>query len=459
MKYLSTRGSKADSFKDVLMQGLANDGGLFVPDYWPKIDVNSIHSNIDYSDLTFKVISEFIGDDISESDLMNIIKSSYNENFSKKDPVTFKSLSNKEIIIELFNGPTFAFKDFAMQLLIPIFDHFLNIENKKMNLIVATSGDTGSAAINAVNKSKNLNIFCLYPKNRISEFQRRQMSTVKNNQVHLFEIDGTFDDCQNIVKTILSDLEFSKKNSISAVNSINWARVMIQAVYYFYSALRLDNGKGSYNFSVPTGNFGDVYAGYISKKMGLNINKLIVATNENDILDRFLKSGEYATAKVLKTTSPSMDIQVASNFERFLFDLLDCSPELTNEKMNDLKNTGKISITEEQLKKAQALLLSNKATMQDVNETILDVYKNNSYLLDPHTAIGLFASRKQLDTNENNFILGTAHPVKFMKTVEEAISDKLDLQDDHKNLFNEVENITSLDNDVELMKNEILQKS
>ena len=285
------------------------------------------------------------------------------------------------------------------------------------------------------------------------------MSTVKNNQVHLFEIDGTFDDCQNIVKTILSDLEFSKKNSISAVNSINWARVMIQAVYYFYSALRLDNGKGSYNFSVPTGNFGDVYAGYISKKMGLNINKLIVATNENDILDRFLKSGEYATAKVLKTTSPSMDIQVASNFERFLFDLLDCSPELTNEKMNDLKNTGKISITEEQLKKAQALLLSKKATMQDVNETILDVYKNNSYLLDPHTAIGLFASRKQLDTNENNFILGTAHPVKFMKTVEEAISDKLDLQDDHKNLFNEVENITSLDNDVELMKNEILQKS
>ena len=459
MKYLSTRGTKVDSFKDVLMQGLANDGGLFVPDYWPKIDVNSIHSNIDYSDLTFKVISEFIGDDISESDLMNIIKSSYNENFSKTDPVTFKSLSNKEIIIELFNGPTFAFKDFAMQLLIPIFDHFLNIENKKMNLIVATSGDTGSAAINAVNKSKNLNIFCLYPKNRISEFQRRQMSTVKNNQVHLFEIDGTFDDCQNIVKTILSDLEFSKKNSISAVNSINWARVMIQAVYYFYSALRHDDGKGSYNFSVPTGNFGDVYAGYISKKMGLNINKLIVATNENDILDRFLKSGEYATAKVLKTTSPSMDIQVASNFERFLFDLLDCSPELTNEKMNDLKNTGKISITEEQLEKAQSLFLSKKATMQDVNETILDVYKNNSYLLDPHTAIGLFASRKQLDTNENNFILGTAHPVKFMKTVEEAISDKLDLQDDHKSLFNEVENITSLDNDVELMKNEILQKS
>ena len=459
MKYLSTRGTKVDSFKDVLMQGLANDGGLFVPDYWPKIDVNSIHSNIDYSDLTFKVISEFIGDDISDSDLMNIIKSSYNENFSKTDPVTFKSLSNKEIIIELFNGPTFAFKDFAMQLLIPIFDHFLNIENKKMNLIVATSGDTGSAAINAVNKSKNLNIFCLYPKNRISEFQRRQMSTVKNNQVHLFEIDGTFDDCQNIVKTILSDLEFSKKNSISAVNSINWARVMIQAVYYFYSALRHDDGKGSYNFSVPTGNFGDVYAGYISKKMGLNINKLIVATNENDILDRFLKSGEYATAKVLKTTSPSMDIQVASNFERFLFDLLDCSPELTNEKMNDLKNTGKISITEEQLEKAQSLFLSKKATMQDVNETILDVYKNNSYLLDPHTAIGLFASRKQLDTNENNFILGTAHPIKFMKTVEEAISDKLDLQDDHKSLFNEVENITSLDNDVELMKNEILQKS
>ena len=195
MKYLSTRGTKVDSFKDVLMQGLANDGGLFVPDYWPKIDVNSIHSNIDYSDLTFKVISEFIGDDISESDLMNIIKSSYNENFSKTDPVTFKSLSNKEIIIELFNGPTFAFKDFAMQLLIPIFDHFLNIENKKMNLIVATSGDTGSAAINAVNKSKNLNIFCLYPKNRI------YFTLFKSNNLKNFIINNfTYSISSNLIK-------------------------------------------------------------------------------------------------------------------------------------------------------------------------------------------------------------------------------------------------------------------
>ena len=459
MKYLSTRGAKAESFKEVLMQGLANDGGLFVPEYWPKIDGSSIKADINYCELTYKVNTEFIGNDISESDLMDIISHSYSKNFSKTEPVTFKRLSEKEIIVELFNGPTLAFKDFAMQLLIPIFDHFLKIENKKMNLIVATSGDTGSAAINAVSKSKNLNIFCLYPKNRISEFQRRQMSTVKNNQVNLFEIDGTFDDCQNIVKSILGDLEFSKKNSISAVNSINWARVMIQSVYYFFSALKFDEGKGPYNFSVPTGNFGDVYAGYISKKMGLNINQLIVATNENDILDRFLKSGEYETTKVVKTSSPSMDIQVASNFERFLFDLLDRSPKLTYEKMNNLKNLGKIYVNEEQLANAQTLFASRKATMNDVNKTTLNVYKKNSYLLDPHTAIGLFASRELLNINENNFILGTAHPVKFIKTVEEAISNKLNLQDGYKDLFNEDENIISLDNDADLIKNEILSKN
>ena len=459
MKYLSTRGEQASSFKEVLMLGLAKDGGLFVPESWPKIDISQLDSNISYIDLTYEIISPFIGNDIPSEILKNIIIKAYKDNFKEKDPVTFKKLSTNEIIVELFNGPTLAFKDFAMQLLIPIFDYFLDIENKKLNLIVATSGDTGSAAINAVSKSKNLNIFCLFPKDRVSEFQRRQMSTVHGKKITLCEIDGTFDDCQNIVKNILGDTEFSKRFSISAVNSINWARVMIQVVYYFFSAIKLDGGDGQYNFSVPTGNFGDVYAGYIAKKMGLNINTLIVATNENDILDRFLKTGVYSTNQVIKTSSPSMDIQVASNFERLLFDLLDRSNDLTTEKMMDLKDYGKIILSEEQLEKAKELFNSAKANMDNVKDTIANIYENDQYLIDPHTAVGIYALRKTIKTNENNFILGTAHPVKFIETVESALNKKLNLQDQYSHLFNADENFLSFNNDSQLVMNEIIKRN
>ncbi len=291
MKYTSTRGIKANSFKEVLFSGLADDGGLFVPEQWPLINVDQLDPNISYIDLTFTIINPFIENEIPEEDLKKIITKAYQNTFSYEDLVSFKELNANEIIVELFNGPTLAFKDFAMQLLIPIFDYFLLLEDKKINLIVATSGDTGSAAINAVKKSKNINIYCLFPKDRISNFQRRQMSTVTENNIILCEIDGTFDDCQKIVKTILNDQDFSTKFNISAVNSINWARIIIQSVYYFFSFLKLNGGKlDKINFSVPTGNFGDVYAGYVAYKMGLPINKLLVATNENDILHRFFNS-------------------------------------------------------------------------------------------------------------------------------------------------------------------------
>ena len=459
MKYLSTRGGQASSFKEVLILGLANDGGLFIPETWPKINISQLDSNINYIDLTYEIISPFIGDDIPAEILKNIIIKAYKNNFKEKNLVTFKKLSTNEIIVELFNGPTLAFKDFAMQLLIPIFDYFLDIEKKKLNLIVATSGDTGSAAINAVSKSKNLNIFCLFPKDRVSEFQRRQMSTVIDEKITLCEIDGTFDDCQNIVKNILGDTEFSKRYLISAVNSINWARVMIQVVYYFYAAIKLDGGNSQYNFSVPTGNFGDVYAGYIAKKMGLNINTLIVATNENDILDRFLKTGVYSTNQVIKTSSPSMDIQVASNFERLLFDLLDRSNDLTTEKMMNLKDYGKITLNKEQLAKAKELFKSAKANMDNVKDTIANIYENDQYLTDPHTAVGVYALRMTVKNNNNNFILGTAHPVKFIETVESAVNKKLNLQDQYSHLFNANENFLSLSNDSQVVMNEIIKRN
>ena len=450
MEYISTRGSKVGSFQSVLMKGLAQDGGLFIPNVWPQINTNELRSDLSYENLTAKIIQPFIGSEINDDDLRSIIKSAYKD-FSSPDPVTFKKLSRGETVVELFNGPTLAFKDFAMQLLIPIFDYFLDKENRQMNLIVATSGDTGSAAIQAVNKSKNLNIYCLYPKNRISEFQRRQMSTVKSNKINLCEINGTFDDCQNIVKEILADNEFSGKYNISAVNSINWARVMIQVVYYFFSALRQDNCESKYNFSVPTGNFGDVYAGYIAKKMGLNINRLIVATNENDILDRFFKTGQYMSREVVKTSSPSMDIQVASNFERLLFDALNRSSSEINEKMNNFKINGNISVTSQSLEVCQSYFSSEKVDMKSVEKVIMDTYETDGYLVDPHTAIGIHASR-QSQQIENNFILGTAHPVKFLDTVEDSIQSKTNLLNGYEKLFEATEKFDSLNNNVDEVK-------
>ena len=460
MRYLSTRGKKADSFKEVLFSGLSDDGGLFVPEEWPTIEIDQIDPNISYIDLTLKIISPFVGNEIPKEDLRRIISSAYDNSFSINDLVSFKNLSENEIVVELFNGPTLAFKDFAMQLLIPIFDYFLLMDNRKINLIVATSGDTGSAAINAVRNSKYINIFCLYPKDRVSEFQRRQMSTVIEENVILCEIDGTFDDCQKIVKSILNDQNFLKKFSVSAVNSINWARIIIQSVYYFFSFLKLNNNRlDKINFSVPTGNFGDVYAGYVAFKMGLPINRLLVATNENDILHRFFNSGEYKVNNVSKTSSPSMDIQIASNFERLLFELLGRSSKLTKDKMNDLDRNGVIDISKEELKIAKEIFSSGKAEMNDVNTIINQVFNESDYLLDPHTAVGLHASRQHNDNSRLNCILSTASPVKFSETVEGAVNKSLNLLEGYDLLFESIEEYVELSNNVDEVKDQIITKN
>ena len=458
MKYRSTRGTNEETFKKVLFAGLAEDGGLYVPMNWPQIDVNKIDKNISYKDLTKLILYPFVKDFISIIELENIINISYSKQFSSENLVSFKELSDNEILVELFNGPTLAFKDFAMQLLIPLFDHFLEKEKKKINLIVATSGDTGSAAINAVKQSKNISIFCLYPSKRISDFQRRQMSTVTESNIFLCEIDGTFDDCQKIVKDILKDTQYSSENNISAVNSINWARILIQCVYYYYTYINyFDATRPTVNFSVPTGNFGDIYAGYVAYKMGLPINKLIVATNENDILHRFINTGIYQTESVKKTTSPSMDIQIASNFERLLFDIMSQSNEKTASAMNLFEEKGKLTVEQQDLNIISNIFASESTHQEEVNKIISNVHEIHSYLVDPHTATGINASRKTNDSDRMNFTLSTAHPVKFSETVEMAVEKNLDLLSNYKDLFSKDEKIYSIQNNTDEVKKFILE--
>ena len=453
MKYLSTRGAGNDlTFKNILFAGLASDGGLYVPEKWPVIDFNKLKSLNSYSDLALEIIYPFINNDIGKEELKKLINNAYAD-FSKKDIITFKMLKQKETLVELFNGPTLAFKDFAMQLIVPIFDYYLSKENKKLNLIVATSGDTGSAAISAVQASPNINIFCLFPKGRISKFQRKQMSTLYGKNIFPIEIDGTFDDCQNIVKTILIDKVFSEEFYIAAVNSINWSRVMIQIVYYFHTLI-VNNVTFDepINFSVPTGNFGDIYAGYVAYKMGLPINKLIIATNENDILDRFLKTGVYSIGEVTKTTSPSMDIAIASNFERLLFDLCNKSTSETSAKMIELDEAKRFSLNNSQVNKAKNIFDSKKVSQEEVSKLIQETYNKFNYIIDPHTAIGLSASRSINDSLSNNFILSTAHPIKFSETVEKAIGRSMDEHEEYADMFKKEEKFYSLDNSTNKVK-------
>ena len=337
MNYISTRNSlNSFKFKDVFIKGLADDGGLFIPKTLHKYNNKDLDTfkNLEYNELAKKIIYPFIGDFMSQKDLSNIIDKSYSV-FRKKNVVNLVKVGDRSVL-ELFHGPTLAFKDIAMQLLGNFYEHYLNNQNEKINIVVATSGDTGAAAIDAIKGKKNINIFVLHPNNRISHVQRKLMTTSKEKNVFNIAIEGNFDDCQNLVKAMFVDKTFSKAIKMSGVNSINWARIIAQSVYYFYSYFLIEENNQPINFSVPTGNFGDVYAGYLSKKMGLPINKLIVATNQNDILHRAISNGTYNVEKVSETISPSMDIQIASNFERLIYDLNDYNDKKTIDVMKDI---------------------------------------------------------------------------------------------------------------------------
>ena len=458
MKYISTRNSsKTFEFKDVFIKGLADDGGLFIPKSFNKFSKSDIDEfkDLNYQELAKKIIYPFIGNFMNENDLSKIIDKSYSV-FRKKNVVNLVKVGDRSVL-ELFHGPTLAFKDVAMQLLGNFYEYYLNNENEKLNIVVATSGDTGAAAIDAIKGKKNINIFVLHPHNRVSPVQRKLMTTGKEQNVFNIAINGNFDDCQNLVKLMFADKNFSRDIKMSGVNSINWARIIAQSVYYFYSYFLVEDNKQPINFSVPTGNFGDVYAGYLAKKMGLPINKLIVATNQNDILHRAISKGSYEVEKVHETISPSMDIQIASNFERLIYDLNDGDDIQTAEVMKNIKENGKYIIDQKKLNIINNNFLSSRMSEEEVLKTINTVYEKYSIVLDPHSAIGYGAFDK-INLNGNNIVLATAHPCKFPDAIKKAINLKADLPEELMFVLNEEEKFDIIDNDVDKVKKHIKER-
>ena len=457
MKYISTRdNSKEYSFEQVFIKGLADDGGLFIPKEVKKYNAEQIKalSNLSYQNLAKEIIYPFIGDFMTINELSDIVDRSYSV-FRKDNVVDLIKLGDATIL-ELFHGPTLAFKDIAMQLLGNFYEHYLKKNNKNINVIVATSGDTGAAAIDAIKGKKNMNIFVLHPHNKVSLVQRKLMSTVKEKNVFNIAIEGNFDDCQNLVKSMFADKEFSKSINMSGVNSINWARIIAQSVYYFYTYFQIKDDR-PINFSVPTGNFGDVYAGYLSKKMGLPINKLIVATNQNDILHRAISRGKYEAETVLETNSPSMDIQIASNFERLIYDLNDFDDRETQKVMSGIKEEGKYIIPENKMKKIDRDFLSASINENEVLDIIKEVHTMYIILLDPHSAIG-FGALKKVNIEGNNIVLATAHPCKFPEAIDRSIGIKPDLPDDLKYVMDEKENYDIISNNLSKTQQYIKEK-
>ena len=455
MRYVSTRNNNQDySFKEVFLKGLADDGGLFVPKSLFRFNEKELSSlkELNYQDLAKKIIQPFVTDFITENDLSQIIDKSYSV-FRKKNVVDLIEIENKKIL-ELFHGPTLAFKDVAMQLLGNFYEYYLKSENRKINIIVATSGDTGAAAIEAIKGKENINIFVLHPLDKVSSVQRKLMTTVKDKNVFNLAIKGNFDDCQNLVKSMFADKNFSNSIKMSGVNSINWARIIAQAVYYFYSYFLIDPNNQKVNFSVPTGNFGDVYAGYLAKKMGLPINKLIVATNQNDILHRAISKGIYEAQEVTETNSPSMDIQIASNFERLIYDINESNDLLTNNIMKSIKETGKYNIATKELEKINSNFLSSSVSEEEVLKIIKNVYEKNKIMLDPHTAIG-YGALKKVNIDGINIILATAHPCKFPKAILEATGVNEDLPEELKFILDEKENYDVIENNLDKVKQHI----
>ncbi len=452
MKYISTRNQEKEyDFREVFIKGLADDGGLFVPKFIPKLSEKELIklSNLSYKDLAKEIIYIFCEGTISKEKLSTIVEKSYST-FSKKNVVEIASIGENKLL-ELFYGPTYSFKDIAMQFIGQLYDHYLKDINKKINIVVATSGDTGSAAIDAIKGKEKMNIFVLHPLDRVSLVQRKLMTTVKEKNVFNIAINGNFDDCQNLVKSLFGDHKFSNSINMSAVNSINWARIVAQSVYYFFTYFKINK---RINFSVPTGNFGDVYAGYISKKMGLPIGKLIVATNQNDILHRAISSGNYEAREVKETISPSMDIQVASNFERLIYDIEDQNSEKTKNIMISIKNNNKYEINEQSLQRIRENFSSESMNEDETIEIIKKAFANHKIILDPHTAVG-FGVIEKLKIKNDCVIIATAHPCKFPEVIHKAIGKNVNLPNDSKDIMKEKENFSVIENDIDKVKSYI----
>ena len=458
MKYISTRNSKKTfSFKDVFLNALAPDGGLFVPQNIPFFSIKELNElkKLSYNDLAAKIIIKFCSEEFEENELKEIVEKSY-KSFRSKETVILKKYEDI-YLLELFHGPTLAFKDIALQVIGNMYEKFLLNQKNKINIVVATSGDTGSAAINAIKGRNKLNIFVLHPQNKISEVQRKLMTTVKENNVFNIAVKGNFDDCQNLVKSMFVDNEFKNKINMSGVNSINWARIISQIVYYFYAFFKIEEKEKKINFSVPTGNFGDVYAGYISKRMGLSINKLIVATNRNDILKRAINTGEYKIEDVVETISPSMDIQVASNFERLIFDINSNDDSNVKEKMKNLKEQKFFKIDNNQLKSIKHDFVSESLSEKETQNFIKNFYNKFNVILDPHTAVG-YGVLNKISSEGINVVLATAHPCKFPEAINKAIGLKPNLPKELDYIMSAKENYDIIPNNLDKIKSHILGK-
>ena len=458
MKYISTRNTQKEfNFAEVFIKGLADDGGLFIPKIVPKLSNDELKrfSKLNYQELAKEIIFLFCSDVINKKDLSSIVDKSYSV-FREKNVIKLSDIE-KNKLLELFHGPTFAFKDIAMQFIGNLYDHQLKNIEKKINVVVATSGDTGSAAIDAIKGKDKINIFVLHPNNKVSSIQRKLMTTVKEKNVFNIAIEGNFDDCQSLIKLMFSDNKFSNSINMSGVNSINWARIVAQTVYYFFSYFRICKLNEKINFSVPTGNFGDVYAGYLSKKMGLPIKKLIVATNQNDILHRAISKGQYEANTVIETLSPSMDIQVASNFERLIYDVNEQNVDKTNKVMQEIKLKKKYLIEKKELSKIKEDFISESVSEEEILFCIKKVYKNQKMIIDPHTAVGLRALEK-IKLNGKNVVLSTAHPCKFPEAINKAINIKPDIPSELNHILNEKENFDIIQNDIEEVKKYIVSK-
>jgi len=422
VRYISTRGEAPKlGFSDALLTGLARDGGLYIPEEWPHFSKKEIRSwrGKSYQEIAFLVLEPFVGGEIANADLERMINEAY-ATFRHPAVAPLVQTGANSYILELFHGTTLAFKDVAMQLLGRLMDHALAERGQRATIVGATSGDTGGAAIDAFGGRDRTDIFILFPHGKVSPVQQRQMTTTTHANVHAIAVEGTFDDCQDLVKAMFNDIKFRDSMQLAGVNSINWARIMAQIVYYFTSALSLGGPDRKISYTVPTGNFGDIFAGYAAKRMGLPIGKLIVATNENDILARTLKTGRYEMRGVTATTSPSMDIQISSNFERLLFEAFDRDPAKVRIAMDGLKQSGAFEIEEKALKFIRRDFRAGRASEKQVAAAIKNQLENTGYLLDPHTAIGVHVAEKHEKSSTPMVTLATAHPAKFPLAVENA---------------------------------------
>ena len=456
MRYVSTRGTAPVlEFEDAVLAGLARDGGLYVPEEWPQFTAEQFRAmrGLPYADIAFQIMQPFVDGAIDDDTLKSISNDSYNS-FSHDAVAPLQQLDDNLFLLELFHGPTLAFKDFALQVLGRLFENILARRGERITIVGATSGDTGSAAIEACRGREAVEIFILHPEGRVSDIQRCQMTSVTEANIHNIAIQGTFDDCQDLVKEMFNDENFRTEQNLSAVNSINWARIMAQVVYYVSSALSLGAPDRSIAYAVPTGNFGDIFAGYVAFRIGLPIERLIIGTNTNDILARFMETGAMDAREVVPTLSPAMDIQVSSNFERLLFDLYGRDGRVVSQAMTAFRESGAMTAPSDVLDQARTLFAAARLDDDGIKAQIAATYKQCGVIVDPHTATGLHAAHSCApDPTVPVVSLSTAHPAKFPDAVEEAIGIRPSLPPNLADLLERPERLDTLPNDLAVVQN------